>query len=339
MATSDTEMNDATSSQLSELDSTQFPDFSRTGSPDSAVTAVSTPSGRGSKKRTQTAIETWAHAKKLKLDEQVRRDRAGNRIWVCGKCSWESASLTSARNHLDQTHGIKIKSQQLQVVVKDQAKLHLMAWHAFDKYYLLTDQVPAYAAALLLHPSRRKRYINVNWKKSWVRAVLPKLQSLWEEKYAIIKEATALTLSQPTHEPDEYDLLERDLNVVQTFADDWESFIEADPTEISTKTALEWWCQEQQRIRYPRLSRMAIDLLSVPAMSAEAERVFSGARRQIPWSRANLGAKTIEQMECLKHWLRKGWLNQLNVDLPPEEGECEGEAEAECSGSKVSCQS
>ena len=751
MATSDTEMNDATSSQLSELDSTQFPDFSRTGSPDSAVTAVSTPSaGRGSKKRTQTAIETWAHAKKLKLDEQVRRDRAGNRIWVCGKCSWESASLTSARNHLDQTHGIKIKAQQLQVVVKGQAKLQqilrrqgekqqaqadererhvlskainqkafdesllqliinnnlphksveypelyslimsvnymaadvypksrsaipkkidlsflqtkaeikqhlhsalseihlacdvwttehkkkaflavvahfvdtegknrkallglprlrgshggqhqaehanriidwyeiahklgyyigdnhgsndkccrfiskhlreeyqanwepktrrirchghvinlasqafifapdketidavvyeirqeadvgdendeevdeddeydeearlamvskkkkrpcwkdigplgklhaivaymrasellyneflnaagrmipmdndtrwdswytmnevaceleghvdtfvknhrkaigkhaltpddwdtlreiniflkpfekvtkrtqgdldsiertlvtmdilvkhlekqknkhanntefqnaiLMAWHAFDKYYLLTDQVPAYAAALLLHPSRRKRYINVNWKKSWVRAVLPKLQSLWEEKYAIIKEATALTLSQPTHEPDEYDLLERDLNVVQTFADDWESFIEADPTEISTKTALEWWCQEQQRIRYPRLSRMAIDLLSVPAMSAEAERVFSGARRQIPWSRANLGAKTIEQMECLKHWLRKGWLDQLNVDLPPEEGEREGEAEAECSGSKVSCQS
>ena len=124
MATSDTEMNDATSSQLSELDSTQFPDFSRTGSPDSAVTAVSTPSaGRGSKKRTQTAIETWAHAKKLKLDEQVRRDRAGNRIWVCGKCSWESASLTSARNHLDQTHGIKIKAQQLQVVVKGQAKL------------------------------------------------------------------------------------------------------------------------------------------------------------------------------------------------------------------------
>lgn len=28
----------------------------------------------------------------------------------------------------------------------------LIAWHAFDKYYLLTDEVPAYAAALLLHP-------------------------------------------------------------------------------------------------------------------------------------------------------------------------------------------
>src|ERR1700719_4150715 len=133
---------------------------------------------------------------------------------------------------------------------------------------------------------------------------------------------------QPT-KPDEYDLLEQDLNVVQTFADNWESFIAADPTEMPTKTALEWWCQEQQQSRSPRLSRMAIDILSIPAMSAEVERVFSGARRQIPWREASLGAKMVEQMECLKHWLRKGWLDQLNVDLPQEEGKGEGEAEIE----------
>jgi hypothetical protein len=37
----------------------------------------------------------------------------------------------------------------------------------------------------------------------------------------------------------------------------------------------------------------------------------------------------VEQMECLKHWLRKGWLDQLNVDQPQEEGKGEGEAEIE----------
>jgi hypothetical protein len=220
----------------------------------------------------------------------------------------------------------------------------MMAWHAFDKYYLLTDEVPAYAAALLLHPSRRKRYIDTNWKKSWVNAVLPQLQSLWEKRYATIEGDAAETLSKQTHEPDEYDLLERDLDVVQPSADDWTSFIDADPTEISTKTALEWWCQEQQRMRYPRLSRMAVDILSVPAMSAEAERVFSGARRQIPWSRANLGPNTIEQMECLKHWLRNGWLNQLNIELPPEgcAGEVQDQTDQSQAGSgsrKASCAS
>lgn len=39
-------------------------------------------------------------------------------------------------------------------------------------------------------------------------------------------------------------------------------------------------------------------------MSAEAERVFSGARRTITWDRASLGASTVEMTECLKSWIR-----------------------------------
>jgi hypothetical protein len=41
---------------------------------------------------------------------------------------------------------------------------------------------------------------------------------------------------------------------------------------------------------------MAIDILSIPAMSDEPERVFSGARRTISWERAQLSA------EKLKEW-------------------------------------
>jgi len=49
---------------------------------------------------------------------------------------------------------------------------------------------------------------------------------------------------------------------------------------------------------------MAIDILSIPAMSAESERVFSGARRTITWERHRLGAEVVEQSECLKSWIR-----------------------------------
>jgi hypothetical protein len=45
-------------------------------------------------------------------------------------------------------------------------------------------------------------------------------------------------------------------------------------------------------------------------------------------SRASLGANTVEQMD-LKHWLRKGWLDQLNVNLPLGEGGDEAGAEIE----------
>jgi len=43
-----------------------------------------------------------------------------------------------------------------------------------------------------------------------------------------------------------------------------------------------------------------------PAMSDELERVFSGARRTISWSRAKLGSTAIEQTQCLKSWMRSG---------------------------------
>jgi len=50
---------------------------------------------------------------------------------------------------------------------------------------------------------------------------------------------------------------------------------------------------------------MAINILSILAISAEAERVFLGARRTISWSRYRLGATVVEQTECLKSWVRE----------------------------------
>jgi hypothetical protein len=64
-----------------------------------------------------------------------------------------------------------------------------------------------------------------------------------------------------------------------------------------------------QRQRWPRLSYMAIDILSIPAMSDEPERVFSGARRTILWERGQMEPETLEMTECLKHWKRSGILD------------------------------
>jgi hypothetical protein len=65
------------------------------------------------------------------------------------------------------------------------------------------------------------------------------------------------------------------------------------------------------RKRWPTLSKMAIDVLSIPAMSAKPERGFSGARRAISWDRMQLGEANIKRVEWLKIWLRSGltvWL-------------------------------
>ena len=59
-----------------------------------------------------------------------------------------------------------------------------------------------------------------------------------------------------------------------------------------------------QRATYPNLSVMALDILSIPAMSTEPERLFSGAGITVTERRNRLDAETIEALECLKSWLR-----------------------------------
>ena len=54
------------------------------------------------------------------------------------------------------------------------------------------------------------------------------------------------------------------------------------------------------------LTGMAMDMFSIPSMSAEPERVFSGAKRTISDERASLKPDTIEALECCKSMLRAG---------------------------------
>ena len=49
---------------------------------------------------------------------------------------------------------------------------------------------------------------------------------------------------------------------------------------------------------------MALDILSIPAMSADLERLVSGAKITISDRRNRLGIMTIQALECLKSWLK-----------------------------------
>jgi hypothetical protein len=63
--------------------------------------------------------------------------------------------------------------------------------------------------------------------------------------------------------------------------DEYEDYNSQESYDPGKKGALVWWYQDTQRQRWPRLSLMAIDILSIPPMSDEPERVFSGARRTV----------------------------------------------------------
>jgi hAT family C-terminal dimerisation region len=102
---------------------------------------------------------------------------------------------------------------------------------------------------------------------------------------------------------DDFDLAVNDVDKDASDDDEYEAYLAQSNTQ-TTESALNWWLLNAQRQTWPRLSQMAIDLLSIPAMSDEPERVFSGARRTISWERTKLGSSNIEKTECLKHWMR-----------------------------------
>lgn len=151
--------------------------------------------------------------------------------------------------------------------------------------------------------------------------MLKKVKELWES----YRERSPSPIASPLcggnfsqdQDLDEFDRIARDLGKYARPAsqDEYEDYSNGEPYDIGKMSALEWWCQDQQRKRWPRLSYMAIDILSIPAMSDEPERVFSGARRTISWERAQLGAENIERVECLKHWKLSGIVNgELEIE-------------------------
>jgi hAT family C-terminal dimerisation region len=54
---------------------------------------------------------------------------------------------------------------------------------------------------------------------------------------------------------------------------------------------------------------MALDILSILAMSAECERVFSSTKILISDRRNRLKDDIIEANECIRHWTKEGYFD------------------------------
>ena len=123
----------------------------------------------------------------------------------------------------------------------------MAGWYAFDKYYTKTDDTSVYAMAMILHPSRRKQYIVNNWKKSWHNGAFDGVKKLWQNEYKSLHTPDHTPCSGPTVEPDEYNILSRELDVVgkMDLVDEYESYMSQSPIQINC-LPLDWWlCDER----------------------------------------------------------------------------------------------
>ena len=94
----------------------------------------------------------------------------------------------------------------------------------------------------------------------------------------------------------------KDRKRAQAPIDEYDRFVQSEIV-CDIEDPRRWWLEETQQKVYPNLSKMALDMLSIPAMSAEPERLFSGAKISITDRRNRLGIESIEALECLKSWM------------------------------------
>jgi hypothetical protein len=191
---------------------------------------------------------------------------------------------------------------------------------ALDKWQAINSYTPAYAAALLLHPTYREAYINKQWPPSWRTPAITAVRALWNDKYQNKTKAVQAVSSSKEEESNKLAQWQASLRHTSSvhIPEEFVHFTKSMPVLIYD--AIQWWLEPTQQLNYPNLAQMAIDILSINPMSAESERVFSGCRTTLSWDRASLSATNLCYIECLKNWQKN--LCSERVDLPVEEGVC-----------------
>ena len=159
-------------------------------------------------------------------------------------------------------------------------------WGLFNKYYKLTDDSRAYVMAATLDPRNKHQYFLQKWDKKHHAGVRRKTESMFQEFKISHDVATAVDVSN-SPSPSDVDLIEDfDINewrfgrgAVQQESE-LQRYLKSPLMVLQGKVAnnefdiLTWWKANQAE--YPILSRIALELYSIPGMSAEVERVFSG---------------------------------------------------------------
>ena len=176
------------------------------------------------------------------------------------------------------------------------------SWAKLRKYYQLMDQSPVYAAAVALNPEHKWDYFRTNWAEhpDWISQAEKSVEDLWLTMYKYsansaepdAKAKHGLLLPILQKEPSDIDQWvsrhkyrrpgtkkEQDeyIQYLQTeyFPDQELEGMQSTSQLMSVDLRALWARYEAQ---HPSLARMAFDILSIPAMSAECERVFSSTK-------------------------------------------------------------
>ena len=183
-------------------------------------------------------------------------------------------------------------------------------WSKLDQYYSLLGQSPLYTAAVILHPRWNVSWLEANWTSReqlvWLRDAKSCVRKYFEQHYPPKERSDAVTtligkVMQPD-EPSQFDQWMQSHDRYRMEEDDeLGAYMRQAPVRRENLNPILWWRDHQEE--YPRLSKFALDILAIPAMSVDPERTFSVTKLTVSSQRHSLSPETIEEIKCLRDWL------------------------------------
>ncbi|KAH0223992.1 hypothetical protein KCV06_g10440, partial [Aureobasidium melanogenum] len=215
-----------------------------------------------------------------------------------------------------------------------------LGWAKLMKYYTKTDLSAAYVAALILHPRYNWSWLKKKWsyRQDWLKAADYRIRALWKP-YSTFPLPTTPRPRPPPRIEHQTDLLWSDseddgLDQETEQKDEYQAWIErAQQREIYRP--LEYWTSNTTHAQWPRLSRLAIDIFTIPAMSDDPERTFSSAGLMVRPHRGQLNDSSVTETQCLKNWLKGDvvtmavFASQMEEETTPIQGDDDDDEVAE----------
>ena len=165
-----------------------------------------------------------------------------------------------------------------------------------SRYYTLTDLVPAYFMAIALNPEMKYKYFENEWedRADWIENAKDMVQRVWKAEYQQERVhhylETRIPLAPPinTHQifsnrSDDFGELgtipnwkkKKRQKLIGEERDELDRYVDRETEDDLLAGPLQYWIDHVNDIRQSNLARMALDIFTIPAMSADPERLFS----------------------------------------------------------------
>jgi hypothetical protein len=189
------------------------------------------------------------------------------------------------------------------------------AWIKLNEYYTLLGRSPLFAASVVLNPDLGLRWLETNWTSpeqlQWLRDAKDGIKVYFERWYSKnddnASESVFITPSltpRPEQSRFEQWIKSRQPKLSAT-GSELERYYRLEPEQVDDP--IRWWIDHSNA--FPRLSRFALDVLAIPAMSTDCERAFSLAKLTVSSQRHSLLGSSTESIQLLKNWVRGGCVN------------------------------